>query len=228
MSEKPIIFSPPMVKAILEGEKTVTRRIIKVPPCEIHEHGSTVSVTRPLKFKNEDARFCPYEPYHVGDILWVREKWKGIYHDAGLNLFIAQFFDGSKKEFSIDNDRFDRVCMLASKCGKKGWQPSIFMPREAARIFLEIKSISVGRLQEIGLNDVLAEGIRHHELENIPKRSDRPDLSDDEFKGVENWILSYARYEFEKLWDGINSKRGYPWRSNPWVWVIEFRRIDKK
>ena len=214
MSEKPIIFSPPMVKAILEGEKTVTRRIIKVPPCEIHEHGSTVSVTRPLKFKNEDARFCPYEPYHIGDILWVREKWCNVnkpevkpdyYYFADTLLIECEDYD--PKEWT--------------------WKPSIHMPREAARIFLEIKSISVGRLQEIGLKDVLAEGIRHHELERIPKRSDRPDLSDDEFKGVENWILSYARYEFEKLWDGINSKRGYPWRSNPWVWVIEFKRIEK-
>ena len=199
MSEKPIIFKPEMVKAILEGTKTQTRRIIKVPPCEIHEHGGTVSVTKPRKFKNEYARLCPYEPYHVGDILWVRETWS-IHPltkpDNLSELGYCSVCTACKKR----KGKYIYKASFPKSYPCTGWKPSIHMKREAARIFLEIKSVSVGRLQDITDADAHAEGM------------DSP---------------SYPIIQFKDLWEEINAKRGYSWDSNPWVWVIEFERINK-
>jgi len=198
MNEKPIIFKPEMVKAILEGTKTVTRRVIKTPPCEIHEQGDFITVTKPRKFKDEYARFCPYEPYHVGDILWVRETWS-IHPltkpDNLSELGYCSACTACKKR----KGKYIYKASFPKSYPCTGWKPSIHMKREAARIFLEIKSVSVGRLQDITDADAHAEGM------------DSP---------------SYPIIQFKDLWEEINAKRGYSWDSNPWVWVIEFRRID--
>jgi len=196
MNEKPIIFKPEMVKAILDGTKTQTRRIIKTPPCEILEQGSTVSVMKPRKFRDEYARFCPYEPYHVGDILWVRERFCNV-NKPGIKPEYYYFAD----TLSIECEDYDPK--------EWTWKPSIHMPREAARIFLEIKSISVGRLQDIGEKDAKAEGVEPMTTPDIP--------------GVGRTYIQ----GFGWLWNEINAKRGYSWESNPWVWVIEFRRVEK-
>ena len=204
--EIPIIFKPEMVKAILEGAKTQTRRIIKVPPCEIHEHGGTVSVTKPRKFKNEYARLCPYEPYHVGDTLWVRERFCNV-NKKGIKPEYYYFADTLFQKIEDYNPK------------EWTWQPSIHMKREAARIFLEIISISVGRIQEIGEKDAKAEGVH-------------PCFWFQPFGKPEDESITFDNNQpthkaaFFNLWDKINAERGYSWESNPWVWVIEFRRKE--
>ena len=128
---KPILFNTEMVQAILEGRKTVTRRVLK-RPFEIHSNGY---ITKPRKI----YRFCPYEsPYEVNDVLYVRETWNewtgGYVYKAWCEPFPQ-----------------------AGACGL--WKPSIHMPREAARIFLRVTDVRVERLQDMKYKDMWAEGI---------------------------------------------------------------------
>ena len=131
MRERPILFNTEMVRAILEGRKTCTRRVLK-QPFEVHPNGY---ITKP----RGNERLCPYiPPYQPGDILYVRETWcKGSY--------------GNEKEkyyYKADNNNF--FCT---------WHPSIHMPKEAARIFLKVTDVRVERLQEITMDDCHREGI---------------------------------------------------------------------
>ena len=167
-AEKPILFSGEMVRAILDGRKTQTRRVIK--PGLIHElrDGEVV----PCLWE------CPYGG--PGDRLWVREAFQPL---SGETLFKADF-----PPFAIGP-----------------WKPSIFMPRNLSRITLEVVSVRVERLQEISFDDMHAEGI-------VPQHI-----------GGSHELLKqkYVR----PLWDNLNAERGYGWGKNPWVWVIEFRRL---
>jgi len=162
MSEKPILFSAPMVRAILEGRKTQTRR------------AAHVSVPVPLA---DAARRCPY----WADTLWVRETW-----------FSPPKPHNDCLGYAADNDFPHGVAYRM--------RPSIHMPRTASRITLRVTSVRFERLQDISWNDALAEGVRAN--------------------GVLPWSPVDA---FRELWDSINFDRA-PWRSNPWVWVIEFER----
>jgi hypothetical protein len=182
MKEKPIIFSTPMVKAILESRKTMTRRVVK---SQLTDDNGFVLMkgfwVNPKK--DTDRCFDGISPYCVGDRLWVRETWQEdtVTKDGG-------YF------YKADPDG----CLLRS------WKPSLFMPRKAARIFLEVKSVRVERIQDITEEDAKAEGVTKTDYR----------------------ILDY-KTTFVILWDTLNKKRGYQWESNPWVWVIEFRRIEK-
>jgi len=158
---RPILFSTPMVQAILEGRKTQTRRI---------------------KYKCE-----------VGDVLWVRESFipLGKDPDTGKHVIWCYKADGSRP------------------CDERGvgrWNPSLFMPRKAARIFLLVKAVRVERLQDITASDCIEEGILEPQKAPAVARM-------------------FMRLDFKKLWDGINAKRGYSWESNPFVKVIEFEPI---
>lgn len=194
---RPILFSTPMVKAILEGQKTMTRRVVKPqPPSFVSkmifndsvgmwldrdggiENIWTKTQSNMGNVQHLIKRPCPYG--RPGDRLWARETWaKGdaIYYKA------------------------DEVEGVFSYAGK--WRPSIFMPRWASRITLEITDVRVERLQEITEGDSLREGIRD-------------DFKDDTFFPTV--------YNFKILWDSTNGKK-YPWSINPFVWVISFRRI---
>jgi hypothetical protein len=168
--EHPILFSTDMVKAILEGRKTQTRRVIKPQPVLMDKHY--------FKDFRKDAggRVCPYG--QVGDRLWVRETWLP-FEAQGPNAFLY------KADIALINLHYLK------------WQPSIFMPRKASRITLEITNTRVERLHDITGADLLKEGIAH---------------------GMGGFKA------YEELWNNINGKK-YPWESNPWVWVIEFRRV---
>ncbi len=194
MTEKPILFSSEMVRAILEGRKTQTRRVIK--PQFNHKWGSGVPhgydkfgvhVDIPLikphpMFGGWAYLFCPYGK--AGDRLWVRETWTDLTDTfTQENAFLKYRADAIGCEDSYS------------------WKPSIFMPRWASRITLEIERISVQRVQDIGDDSCEAEGVS---LANAS-------------------IPGYLRKRFQILWDSINDKRGFPWSSNPWVWVIFFR-----
>lgn len=205
MAIKPILFNTEMVRAILDGRKTCTRRICKdaneyvVPDMDFYnaekrtyavhnfadqEHTEQLSIAE---------RTCPICP---GDILYVRETW---YKSPSRYMYRAdyshteQFYTGGK-EVSIK------------------WHPSIHMPKEAARIWLRVTDVRVERLQEMTGQDVLKEGLNSHV---------HPQAS---------YFDGNQREMFEKLWNSTIKKSDidrYGWDANPWVWVVEFERCEK-
>lgn len=213
--ERPILFSAPMVRAILEGRKTQTRRLMKPPPPTVeavrakagiafdifapHSMPGTWAVSGPVWAVRELMGVEPGwrcscgEP---GDRLWVRETW-------------AKATDARSTRFREDTlyaaDFTDRWRGPAHFDG--AWRPSIHMPRWASRISLEITGVRVERVQDISGDDIRAEGI-----ESAEHRAYCTAGCDD------------LREAWAKLWDGINAKRA-PWHSNPWVWVVEFKRL---
>lgn len=180
MKERPIIFSAPMVRAILAGAKTQTRRVVKFKPWHQIEERYDGS---PWPWMYDDDRAadhwlpCPYG--QAGDRLWVRESFCDARQAAA-----------------------GRVLYRASGDTACGWKPSIHMPRFASRITLEITSVRVERLQDISEADARAEGI---------SRAECP-----------GW---HATTDFRALWAAINGPES--WDANPWVWVVEFQRINQ-
>ncbi len=207
VKERPILFSGEMVRAILDGKKTQTRRVVKPQPsadCILVEF--QVDSTKPWWITSDPGHKSVYEyisPYGLpGDRLWVRETWD------------VRFLEGV-----LEKQLCFRADMTSIKCPEnfKGelnynWRPSIFMPRWASRILLEIVNIRVERLQDITESDAEKEGMTVKKV-NIPQPG---------FK-VGDPLESY-RDVFKFLWNSINGK--YPWESNPWVWVIEFKKFE--
>ena len=218
---KPILFKTEMVKAILAGNKTQTRRVVQPQPDADQKLIGPEMYTPALTDKDgelypgpevygiysDDGEFgvkCPYGK--IGDILWVRETFCDFH---GLIIYKAD----EKYNEIVDNDLWR-------------WKPSIFMPHEAARIFLEVTDIRVERLQDISENDAKAEGIVEFTKDGVGFEY-----------GIDGWNWSYEDgwpsmctnrvYAYEELWDLINGKK-YPWSSNPWVWVISFNRVDER
>ena len=186
MKEKPVIFSSEMVRAILDGRKTQTRRICKFEATD--SWGIECLVQNGVYFCLMDRADIPSQrvdcPYgQVGDRLWVKEtQWR----NGG---WVA---DGPSP---LRND---------SKI------PSIFMKKIYARIWLEITSIRVERVQDISETDAIEEGVEC-----------RCDVGRSEF---DQCFLTF-REHFAMLWDSLNAKRGYGLDKNPWVWVIEFKKL---
>jgi len=202
MKEIPIIFSTEMVKAILDNRKFMTRRVIKPQPLWVAEPY--------VPFKTPDADpkgiiKCPYG--QPGDRLWVRETWCNEWKDP----------DGWTDGFLYRADGVE-VADVDGGLGKSPWRPSIHMPKIAARIWLEVVSVRVERLQDINVDDVIREGL---EADNNILN---PDPSTHE--SIKNWNLAWAQHVFRELWDKLNAKRGYGWDTNPWLWVVEFRRVQ--
>lgn len=214
MKERPILFSSPMVLAILEGRKTQTRRImnlIEFQPCTASGDGWD------WDFRDRRGRWNSYttkqlveskrNPYGTpGDRLWVRETWGRC--DRDRVIYRADDIDALAKE--------------RNWVSWPTWRPSIFMPRWASRITLEVTEVRVQRLHEISEEDAKAEGVTpytppdgHISLDQrVPGPGfDRCRLGDQPH-----------RLPFADLWDTINGKRA-PWSSNPWVWAISFRRV---
>lgn len=181
--ERPILFSTEMVRAILDGRKTQTRRVVKDKM--LQENNGDVDEEFLLLTMDK----CPYGK--VGNVLWVRETYR---HQMGSYRYKAS-----------PNVVIKTQNMGASMVSDK-WKPSIFMPKAACRIFLEITSIRVERLQDISEQDAKAEG-------TSPKEGII-------FKRIERYDEA-----FERLWISINGLES--WDSNPWVWVIEFKQTAK-
>ena len=254
MRELPILFSGPMVQAINEGRKTVTRRVMKQQPTEVgfcNQCGSrcgaggccnkgrdvvwtwpapacgfvAVSLlvcnrlqghtgehysSNPSEALTTAPPVCPYG--QPGDLLYVRETFC-IETNFGLDDEVGYpppFDDGRPILWQEDDEmgRWWEQCHYRAIDPKPelvdestdrmlGWKPSIHMPKWAARIWLEITSIRVERVQEITEADAIAEG------------------------------GPMGLQPFETLWDILNAKRGYSWESNPWVWVVGFRRAER-
>jgi hypothetical protein len=189
MSEKPIVFSTPMVRTILNTKPGVWP-VEPVDPSKPYQW-MTRRVVKPQ----------PKYTLAAGNILWVRETFAKVPESGGYIYRADPMFDDCDKgDFAWD------------------WTPSTNMPRKAARIFLEIKDIRTERLQEIMNSNALAEGMTAR-LGNSYGMNLHAEY--DINKG-NNAIAIFSRF-----WDTLNAKRGYSWESNPVVWVIEFRRIER-
>ena len=230
MKERPILFSAPMVRAILEGRKTQTRRVIRRQPHMAHLGFMMLDEIKPgyaticgpdYPDGDSDDERCPFGM--PGDQLWVRETW--------LQMDTDHWADpGKPKDWTYGQPKHPRRNAIAYRAetdldgeairieyGYK-WRPSIFMPRWASRITLKVKSLSVQPVQEISEFAAQAEGFAAwtHRTEGTIS----------------------ARRQFQGLWEKLNGKGkkrrrsgfvdvipGNSWESNPWVWVIEFSRL---
>jgi hypothetical protein len=200
--EKPILFSGEMVRAILEGRKTQTRRVCKQLTCGFPQFYESEGEM----WHDDGLHERCGSPYGaVGDRLWVRETFHAFSPDC-----IAYAADG----VGPHNDLTWRV---------DRWRPSIFMPRRVSRITLEITGVRVERLRSITERDAAAEGVQH-----APEKFPIFGMgggSGMEMQAQDRWRYKYGtwyRNRFIELWDSLNEKRGYGWDVNPWVWVIEF------
>lgn len=228
--ERPILFSAPMVRAILTGTKTQTRRIVKPQPAGVR---SSVFVKSGI----EDGHGRELKNPHgkPGSRLWVREAWRIDTWDEADHAIALDYFDGPDITFRQlpltpeGLEQFNRLWIQSSdECRRKGiapnadgnyrwsagesplrWRPSIHMPRWASRITLEIVGVRVERLQDISESDAKAEGACF------------------ELRRLESTQLGAAascKGGFENLWSSINGHES--WAANPWVWVIEFKRVE--
>lgn len=209
MKESPIIFNGPMVRAILAGTKTQTRRIVK--PWEPRPGSNAVpaDVSYLPDFTCYRAT-CPYG--RPGDRLWVRETWSNDFanhypHD--VVWYAAD--DGRRHDIEIRNGVRGIYSPESGAFVPFRWKPSIHMPRSACRLILEIVRVRVERLQAISEAEARAEGIHQ--------------------QSTTGWFSvagtggagTTARAAFALLWQSINGPDA--WEANPWVWVVEFRRI---
>ena len=230
VKERPILFSGPMVRAILEGRKTQTRRVVKCrdPRWEVSDEGDGT------------GKLWPYWPCYVtgepecipvacpfgqpGERLWVRETW--TYSDE------CEHFN------HLHNGPL--IYQAANKtCCPRKWRPSIHMPRKACRLLLEVADVCVERLQEITEEDAAAEGFKaveplpwwqgYREREGVGLMHQQwhglkpPDwMIEPKLMGGDDPVATTARHEFSILWNALNGRRGYSWESNPWVWRIAF------
>lgn len=216
MTERPILFSAPMVRALLDGTKTQTRRIVKPQPP--YQPALATHLARrgyPVWHCEQWQKFCPYG--QPGDRLWVRETWVPIakdYKPADLAQASALLYRADGLKVPNQKDREIRA-FFADRCriplDAVKWRPSIFMPRIASRLDLEIVAVRVERLQDISAADAISEGIE-------PMRSGWKNYTKD---GV---ATSIPEESYQALWEVINGPDS--WHLNPWVWVIAFKRIQ--
>ncbi len=214
MKERGMLFSAPMVRALLDGRKTQTRRVMKgqapdgwhptvgsYHPTKVDHHGEEYPGKEIFGASDEDfGAVCHHGA--PGDRLWVREAWKLDAPEADVT-YLA---DGATARILDERTTALPVFMQA------GRKTSIHMPRLASRITLEITGVRVERVQDISEKDAKAEGVapvtRNYKPENAP---------------------SYYVQPFQRLWDSINGKKpGRSWADNPWTWALEFKRIEQK
>lgn len=217
--EKPIIFSGLMVRAILEGRKTQTRHIISPKHLSFVEN-----ITGEYLSGNWKKLPLPYGM--VGDRLWVREQWCGACGENGLlwnedgNTYKVWYRATNPDVVAVDDDGFTKFRRDGLEASP--WKSPLHMPRWASRITLEITGIRVERLNDISEADAIAEGAQ--KFDSLPPlhpfgqdcrwSMENPTSTDNS--------LGSARTAFANYW----IKLGNPWSVNPWVWVIEFRRIE--
>ena len=227
---KPILFNTDMVRAILDGRKTVTRRVVKPQPkshiayacmgngCgkwgypgkDAWEYWDDESFRLPDGISKDEMKRLWTPPCHTGDILYVRETWAYGYVDTTdfecrcNECFFEELKAGTKKDSFLMPRYFYRTENLDGLNVR--WRPSIHMPKEAARIFLRVTDVRVERLQEIHVYEMEKEGLRASLGEGIIGA----------WKDTWNSTIKSADLPL------------YGWAANPWVWVIEFERISKE
>jgi len=251
MTERPILFSGPMVKAILDGTKTQTRRVIKPQPIvedgelrfpwasffdfgHVHtfdkkgvggENWNAPDYPNENKFAQALKR-TPYKnpcPYGIPwDELYVRETFRhfgNLYRRGMMYEQVTYQADGATREipyFHTGDGKTNPPVRKWWNTGKAPWTSGRFIPRRYSRIQLEITEVRVERVQDISEEDARAEGI---EMYPYPVACDMARHPKDDTR------LVSPQSAFASLWDSINSKRGFGWDINPFVWVISFRRI---
>lgn len=229
MKEYPILFKGPMVRAILDGRKTQTRRVIKpqprselLPIYENQRDGRWIEANlteRELQDGEGRVWCCPYG-IPGNSRLWVRETiraeipkpgiWRVLYaaDGAGVDLFREPAGSWMTRKISIHHKTI----------------PSIHMPRWASRLTLEVTGIRVERVQDISTQDAKDEGLLRCPTSKCDKSTQMLYyLSPGDEGGWTNPVEAY-----ENLWNQINTKRGYGWNVNPWVWVVEFRKLESE
>ncbi|ODM49113.1 hypothetical protein A9320_17775 [Ruegeria sp. PBVC088] len=235
MTDKPILFSGPMVRALLDGRKTQTRRVLKrhvlhkpEPHSITYQDGTLI-----CRWRSGIRHDLP-SPYAIGDRLWVREAWATVNSGSGPGWayradsgFVQPDYDG--EDFgagpSFNYDKYPgEYCMWFSDllAGEPGhpWRPSIHMPRWASRLTLIVTDVRVQRVQEISADDARAEGVQ-------PVYDPASDTGDPAYMNYQKTGeafagLGAARLSFMTLWDSLNAPRGYGWDVNPWVAAYTF------
>jgi len=211
MKERPILFTGPMVRAILGGSKTQTRRIVKPQPELWAPIGAILNVQGGFVDSVGAPIACPYG--QPGDLLWVRETWLEDPEDDGTWHY-TQYMGCKGSPLSDIPRKFQKPEHCIYREGWDGhdlvWRPSIHMPRWASRILLEIASVRVERLQGISEADARAEGVT---------------IEDRHMRGYcAGELLPPSIRAYRDLWESINGAGS--WEANPFVWVVEFRRSN--
>jgi hypothetical protein len=252
MKERPILFSAPMVCAILEGRKTVTRRVVKPQPAPRQGMVNAAYCGRPELWLPEGniaegdpgSWKCPYG--QPGDRLYVRESFMvvgyggfsqststgyesfetiGVEFAAGGDPSTFDFLNGKPVEGTPASVDYAMASRMADS-GPEGNRPSIHMPRWASRITLEVTGVRVERLQDISSADILAEGVQ------IPVDAAGNQLIDVSTKHGPSYFIPPGKFHdhaarlfghWAALWVDINGIDS--WNANPWVWVVEFKRV---
>lgn len=225
MTERGIIFSAPMVRALLAGTKTQTRRVAKKQP-----HHETTAV----EWNTAEGAFVPWRlgtgtpnsgrrtgeplrcPYGVvGDRLWVREAWRTWERPSDSVDGVLFRADDAFRPIENTRDAAERwVDLHANGKHRSRWRSPIHMPRWASRITLEVTEVRAQRLQDISEDDASAEGIKHGELQPAIVNGERSKVA-----------IFDPRTAFAHAWGMIN---GYEsWRANPWVWAVTFKRVEQ-
>ncbi len=208
-----ILFGPEMVRKILDGRKTQTRRVITLqPPGRPSLIGDTWEYSKFGAHVHSDCRYwekpCPYGV--PGDLLYCKENWRFIGTDMNRlgrthstqDVVIEYQSDDASRTIEIDWREAEKWMAR-----KRGGKPSIHMPKWASRLWLRITDVRVERLQDICLKDIEAEGIK----------DDRA-----------TWNAPIQQAKFSELWDSINEKRGYGWDANPWCWILTYERTEAR
>ncbi|WJN60889.1 hypothetical protein [Pseudomonas sp. SO81] len=231
MKERPILFSGAMVRAILEGRKTVTRRVVPSWQLPSKTRGEDIEGLRWMSVAQRHPRWgfgvfgateeecmanycaeyrscCPYGM--LGDRLWVRESTEADY-DTFEEVVLARYCaDKEPVLYEAVDEEGDPIQPVEHWNYPRDVRPSIHMPRSQARILLEITAVRVERLQDISEQQALAEGVRD---------------AGEGFFDVEDsrHLAADPRESFASLWESINGAES--WAANPWVWVVEFKRV---
>lgn len=205
MAIKPILFNTEMVRAILDGRKACTRRVVKPTPKYFEVKENPVYI-----YDAEPAMGRIYPPCQPEDVLYVRETW-GIYTESWLDADYFMYKADYPANATTYTHQEGNICDLPR------WRPSIHMPKEAARIWLKVTDVRVERLQDITEDGAKVEGaIDNRGLIHSPNNEyDR---------------IHTAREHFIGIWDSTINKSDidiYGWDANPWVWVISFGRCEK-
>lgn len=205
MKERPILFSTGMVRAILDGRKTQTRRVVKPQPPH-HEFNRYPSDHLNIKIGGGQYVHCPYG--QPGDRLWVKETLC-----TEIDATMAEMECG---KFAYKADDENNLWI-----SENGYRiiPSIYMPRWASRITLKVVKVRMERVQAISRDDAKAEGMSNAWKWDADRWNKYPEHFE---RGQRNPYVA----NFSVLWDEINGKRGFGWDANPWVWVVEFRRMS--
>lgn len=250
MKERPILFSAPMVRAILEGRKTQTRRSIHPKPQESEYNPGSFpvwyrqpkTVVHNAKRKNpatgewEDCKStikkgslihaqvtkewfvdnCPYG--QQGDVLWVRETWRAdwVYDNSPPSKI--------EPTGGIRYEADGEETIYGSYSWSKKTRPSIFMPRWASRITLEVIGIRIERLQDITEEDSKMEGVELNRFDSMPVEGSMTWRDYSRPEGEWGYGCGHAKGSYSSLWESINGPGS--WDANPWVWVVEFKRIQ--